>query len=129
MSSFESGKRTVSKPIEIRNMTAVAAIALLARAFPKCFFILETRRVPLKVGIRADIIAKLGAEPTALQIALQFYTHNKIYLKKLVAGAQRFDLAGEPAGIVTADQEAQAKEILARRLLKRKQARQPEAQP
>ena len=78
MSSFESGKRTVSKPIEIRNMTAVAAIALLARAFPKCFFILETRRVPLKVGIRADIIAKLsGAEPTALQIALQFYTHNK----------------------------------------------------
>ena len=77
-----------------------------------------------------DIIAKLsGAEPTALQIAMQFYTHNKIYLKKLVAGAQRFDLAGEPAGIVTADQEAQAKEILARRLLKRKQARQPEARP
>jgi sRNA-binding protein len=123
---------TVDKPSPSSDRTrAIAAISLLAKAFPKCFSLLETRRLPLKVGIKADIVAKLsGAQPEALRVALKFYCENLVYLSKLVAGAQRFDLAGKVAGAVTADQEAQAKAILAqRRLNKKKLPRQAEARP
>ena len=35
-------------------------IALLCERFPKTFFMLERRRVPLKVGIFDDLVTALG---------------------------------------------------------------------
>ena len=44
-----------------------------------------------------------------------YYAHNANYLKALVADAVRIGLDGEPAGTVTADQEAFARRELAKR--------------
>jgi sRNA-binding protein len=33
---------------------------MLCREFPQCLFLFERQRRPLKVGIRADILARLG---------------------------------------------------------------------
>ena len=41
--------------------------------------------------------------------ALRCYTHNRAYRLRLIAGAMRIDLNGQPAGFVTKKQEAAAK--------------------
>jgi ProP effector len=81
-------------------------IDLLAERFPACFARYEARRKPLKVGIKADILAALGGAITEreLSIALRIYTSNEVYRRRLVEGAARIDLKGEPAGAVTPEQ-------------------------
>jgi sRNA-binding protein len=69
--------------------------------------------------------------PIELGIALRFYVGNAAYLRGLLKGAWRIDLAGNPVGSVTADQEADAKAKIAAREAKaaaRKQSRKT-AQP
>ena len=106
-----------------RHQAAAAAIRLLAEFYPKCFSIYEERRRPLKLKIHLDIQAALdgGAITTAeLHNALGAYCSNPIYLGALRRGACRLDLNGEPAGTVTADEEAHAKATLARIKAKQK---------
>ena len=52
----------------------VAALELLCERFPKCFVLREHRRVPLKIGIRDDIIAIIGdaIDHQLLGITLQY---------------------------------------------------------
>ena len=88
-----------------------ATIRALAERWPKCFAVSEKQRRPLKIGIGDEVRALLtDAEVSA---ALAFYTGSTSYLKALVAGAVRIGLDGEPAGVVTADQEGDAQRRLA----------------
>jgi ProP effector len=98
-----------------RNQAIAAAIVLLAETFPKCFSIYEGRRRPLKLGIHLDIQATLDGAitPTELHKALGSYCSNQSYLGYTRKGAWRLDLNGEPAGAVTADEEAHARAMLA----------------
>jgi ProP effector len=83
---------------------AVALIELLAERFPKSFFIYEVRRRPLKVGIFQDLLATRILGEDELHAALRFYCNNKVYRSRLVVGAVRIDLVGNPAGVVTHEQ-------------------------
>ena len=105
-----------------RHDAIAAAIALLAETFPKCFSVYEGRRCPLKLGIHLDIQAALDSAitPTELHRALGFYCSNAAYLGALRNGAPRIDLNGEPAGVVRADEEAHARETLAKIRAKQK---------
>jgi sRNA-binding protein len=91
-----------------RHELNLAIIGSLAERFPKCFAICESRRKPLKVGIRDDIFAAIGDvfNKSDVFAALGYYASNPAYRKKLRAGATRFDLNGNPAGVVTAEQAA-----------------------
>jgi ProP effector len=99
-----------------RYQAIVAAIALLAETFPKCFSVYQGRRRPLKIKIHLDIQAALNGVITLADLhgALGTYCSNQAYLGHTRKDAWRLDLEGKPAGTVTADEEAHAKTILAR---------------
>jgi len=107
------------------NPEVNSAIDLLAELFPKTFSRFEQRRRPLKVGIRADLLAALDGAITPVELAhaLTCYTANLWYLDSLRAGAVRVGLDGEPAGIVTPEEAAQATETYARLLARRARRR------
>src|SRR5262245_24827903 len=46
-----------------------AVLALLAETWPKCFFLLEKRRKPLRTGIRDDILAVLDGAITPAELS------------------------------------------------------------
>jgi ProP effector len=97
------------------NQAVTAAIALLAETFPKCFSVYEGRRRPLKLGIHKNILAAVDGALTPLELgkALGAYCANRVYLGHTRTGAWRLDLDGNPAGVVTANEEAHAKATLA----------------
>ena len=98
-----------------REQNLEAAITLLAKLFPKAFFVFEQRRKPLKIGIRDDILAAFAGviAPRDLSAALGYYTRNVGYLRAMLCGAYRIDLDGNVAGVVDRDQEIAAKQKLA----------------
>ena len=109
---------TISTTTRPRNLAVDAAIALLAETWPAAFFEYERRRVPIKVGIRDDILAALDGAitPEELGAALRRYTGNRHYLRALAfpaAGAARVDLDGNPCGEITKEQAARAAGLLA----------------
>ena len=97
------------------DATGAAVITLLAESFPKCFSVYQPRRRPLKLKIHLDIQAALDGAitPAELHRALGLYCSNEAYLDHTRTGAWRLDLDGNPAGTVTADDEAHAKATLA----------------
>jgi len=105
--------------------TAVRLVALLAEKFPAAFVPYEQHRRPLKVAIHEDIMRVLGNEVARWKVrkALAFYTNASGYLRASVEGAPRIDLNGEAVGVVTAGEEAHARE----RLAKNRAARSPKA--
>ena len=88
-----------------------ATIKLLYEQFPQTF----CRRAPVPLKVYADTLAAVNGavEPGNLKSALRAYTSNARYLRALSAGAHRVGLDGSPAGTVTAEDEAAAKERLA----------------
>src|SRR5262245_8775696 len=85
-------------------------LTMLAARWPRSFAVLEANRRPLKLGIRDDITAVLGADtPPRLSQALAWYCNAVGYLRRCVPGATRRDLVGEPAGEVTTDEAANAR--------------------
>src|SRR5262245_45202481 len=100
---------------KLRDATVAAVIALLAETFPQCFSVYEGRRRPLKLKIHLDIQAALDGAITSAELskALGVYCSNPVYLGHTRNGAWRLDLDGNPAGTVTADEEAHAKATLA----------------
>jgi ProP effector len=99
------------------TVTADAVICLLSERWPRAFAIYEKRRRPLKVGIHTDLAAALdGAlDRRELAIGLRRYCSSRGYLLAMRAGAARIDLDGNVTGILTAEDEAHAKQRLARR--------------
>src|SRR5262245_44585986 len=104
-----------SEAKKLRDTTVAALIALLAETFPKCFSVYQGRRRPLKLKIHLDIQATLDGAitPAEFHKALGTYCSNQAYLSHTRKGAWRLDLDGNPAGVVTADEEAHAKATLA----------------
>ena len=80
-----------------RDAKADAALALLCERWPKCFFMFQGRRLPLKIGIHKDIPDGL-IEPKILRLAFRLYVNNPGYLNAMRLGAARVDLNGEVAG-------------------------------
>jgi sRNA-binding protein len=118
---------------KLQDTTVAAAIALLAERWPQCFSVYEGRRRPLKLKIHLDIQAAVdgAVTPAELHKALGVYCSNPVYLGHTRKGAWRLDLDGNPAGTVTAEEEAHAKATLAGIEAKkaRRAAAKPAAQP
>ena len=51
-----------------RNLAADAAIALLTERWPLCFSVYERRRLPLKIGIKDEILAALDGAITPAEL-------------------------------------------------------------
>jgi hypothetical protein len=90
-----------------------AALEFLTERFPKCFDLNNPR--PLKIGIAFDIVAAAPPEISwlAITLALDSLTKSQSYLARVVAGEPRIGLDGEPAGVVTPNDEAYAMKRLA----------------
>ena len=107
---------------------AVNAIhAILRERFPLAFPQHYDDLRPLKIGILADLIARLpGFDPTALRRALANHTSRDGYLLALLHGRgdRRYDLDGQPAGTVTVEERTAA----AQRLVASQQRQQAKAE-
>jgi ProP effector len=93
-----------------RDQAVEAVLELLAERWPACFSVYERRRRPLKIGIHHDILTMRDGviTPRELTAALRRYVHNRHYLWRMVVGASRIDLDGNPAGAVTTEEAAGA---------------------
>jgi ProP effector len=95
---------------------ALASIEALEARWPKTFFLNQLNRLPLKCGIRDDVIAAgIEMTPGKLSSALRVYCGNRFYLKRLLPNAARIDLNGEPAGFVNSIDARRASDELRRR--------------
>ena len=88
---------------------------LLTTLWPELFDFNAPR--PLKIGIMDDMLVSAKAQSIPLQLAdirlcLRTYTLRTRYQKSLINGGERFDLNGEPCGIVTPEQQEMAKQTL-----------------
>lgn len=69
------------------------------RRYTDTFFKGHTR--PLKVGIHEDLVAREPWPDKLVRRALACYVHLPRYLKAVRVGAERVDLDGQPAGLVS----------------------------
>ncbi len=86
----------------------------LCQAFPVCFNRTDPR--PLKIGLGEELMALAGVHPaladltrTRIRRALKVYTGMPAYRQALARGGPRYDLAGQPVGEITPDQQADAR--------------------
>lgn len=99
-----------------------AVLEQLCRVFP-----VFRNAQPLAIGIDKSIRMRLP-EISSYQLsrALDWHTGSMRYLKALANGEQRFDLDGNPCGVVTAEQRDLAKKSLVERFRKTAERRQEE---
>jgi ProP effector len=109
------GGRVVKPTRRRRNARLVQeTLAVLIERYPKCFTLAEADRRPLKIGVGGEIVAAHpDIQRSRIGAALAWYTRSWAYLEKLTEGAERVDLAGAGAGVVSASEAADAVEKLA----------------
>lgn len=97
-----------------RRAVAKDIRAVLVERFPKCFMAAKKAKLPLKLGIRDDILAACpDLQVGDVKIFLEEYCqYGPRYLAAIVEGADRVALDGSVDGAVTADQARRAKERL-----------------
>jgi ProP effector len=88
---------------------AEATIGEIVAAFPAAFTLDPALIRPLKLGIRDDLYATSDISHRRISAALARYCRSPSYLKVLAEGAVRVDLAGKPAGMVTAAEATAAR--------------------
>jgi ProP effector len=88
-------------------------ITELVAAFPAAFTLDRTLVRPVKLGIKDDLYGQSAISHRRITAALRSYCNSVHYLRASTEGAVRIDLAGEPAGTVTATQARHATEGLA----------------
>ena len=88
-------------------------IAELVAAFPAAFTLDRTLVRPVKLGIKDDLYGQSAISHRRITAALRSYCNSVHYLRASTEGTVRIDLAGEPAGTVTATQARHATERLA----------------
>jgi ProP effector len=82
---------------------------------------------PLAIGIHKALLERQpDLEKAALRAAMKAHTHSTRYLKGIVDGATRYDLAGNADGSVTLEQQAQAVATLKERIRKASERRKAE---
>ena len=86
-----------------------SAIKELVTAFPAAFTLDPTLVRPLKLGIRDDLYGQSDISHRRIGAALRSYCNSVNYLAAHTGGAERVDLAGKPAGIVTAAEAEHAR--------------------
>lgn len=91
--------------------------ALFAAAVPTAPGAAAEPPKPLKLRIQADIQQRAPGifSKRSLSIFLSRYTTGNAYIRALVAAPHRFDLDGQPAGEISEEHLAAAKEEMARR--------------
>jgi ProP effector len=90
-----------------------AAISELVAAFPAAFTLDPMLVRPVKLGIKDDLCPQSTISRGRISAALRSYCHSVPYLTASTEGAIRIDLAGGPAGAVTATEAQHAMEELA----------------
>ena len=85
-------------------------VELLKAHFPACFKEIQEIQ-PLKIGIKQDLVIRLGSKDNialsaqaCMVSSLSYYVSSAAYHKNVIAGATRIDLDGVPAGVVTAEE-------------------------
>lgn len=106
VSDLETPKRSKTK----NRAANQAAIQLLIDAYPQTFS-RETVR-PLKVGIQNDLVDEGKVARNKIKRALASYVRSPQYYRALQEGAERIDLAGQAAGVVSAEEAEHAKQKL-----------------
>ena len=83
---------------------------LLCERFPETFARDPAERQPLQRGIDRDLVSRLDGtvSRSALKRVLGIYTACPEYRARLIEGAARLDLDGNPAGAVTAGEAEHA---------------------
>jgi ProP effector len=77
--------------------------------YPGAFKNFKSAKLPLKVGIRADILAAMpDVEPKLIEAALREYCYRRDYQRYLTEGAGRVNLQGEVVGTVSAEEARHA---------------------
>lgn len=113
--------RPARKPAEPVD-PVVLSIGRLQKHFPSTFPKNPAPKLPLKIGIHQDLLAKakdIGLEEAAITEAVKTWCRGTRYWAAIVEDAPRIDLEGQPAGAVSARDAA-----LARSLENRRKARQ-----
>jgi sRNA-binding protein len=104
-----------------------AAVAALVARFPAAFSRYGSDRRPLKVGIDLDLAGRC-VDVATIRAGLRSYCRNYGYLSALKAGAPRFDLYGNVAGVVSSEEAAHAREQLAEMLAPKAAKPEPKAE-
>ena len=110
------------KPSRTSADAAARAVTTLQRHFPHAFPHSPAPKVPLKVGILKDVLARaasLGLSDRDVRNGVKLWCRGQRYWTCLVEGDARVDLTGAITGIVTAVEaeygKSQEKTRLARR--------------
>ena len=105
-------------------------VDLLKVYFPEAFKTMSDVK-PLKKGIKEDLLKSLSTidgivtEDKACMVkSLSYYVNTQAYHKSVVAGAERVDLQGKPAGAVTAEEAKYSVDKQQARLQAKKQAKE-----
>src|SRR5690349_9173722 len=77
---------------------------------------------PLTSGIHRVLAEQTGAPMPVLRLALAKLTRRNAYLAALAAGGPRYDIDGQPAGVIGPGDQKAAAEALRRRLYRSPQA-------
>jgi sRNA-binding protein len=112
---LRSGVGSASAAVrERRREQSREIIGRLAQIFPLCFSMDNPQ--PLRVGLGKEIRrAGLGIPCLALRRALHRYTKGTVYLLQVIEGADRVDLGGRSAGVVSGSEAEFARQLLEQR--------------
>jgi hypothetical protein len=103
--AHEAAKQAKWEASEARRERAFRMRDTLIERWPNCFKGPEQAKLPLKIGIHRDIKAIAPELSTRdLGTAIRYYVGDYQYRRAMVAGAVRFDLDGNPAGVVAPDE-------------------------
>lgn len=108
---FNPREKESAKKVKPRWLEYVQyGVALLQAYFPESFKSGSTIK-PLKKGIKQDLVIRLSTiegiviEDKACMVkSLAYYVNTPTYHRSVVEGAERIDLDGKPAGIVSAEE-------------------------
>ncbi|WP_244818319.1 ProQ/FinO family protein [Caballeronia sp. Lep1P3] len=95
----------------------VHAIGRLQQRFPLAFSKNPAPKLPLKVGVIDDLLAKasdIGLTETEIRDAIKVWCRGARYWSCLVEGAARVDLDGNPTGNVSAADAGRARRLKAK---------------
>lgn len=104
----------------------VVAISRLQRQFPKAFPKNPAPKLPLKLGVLADLVQHAQAlqlDEAQIKEAVKTWCDGRRYWACMVENAARVDLNGEPSGAVTANEAKHAKRMASRSASKNAAAR------
>lgn len=124
--------RTGGKPAQEAPVDPVViTISRLQKQFPLAFPKKPAPKLPLKLGIHKDLYAQaesLKLTNAEIKEAVKTWCQGSRYWACMVEGAARLDLAGVPAGEVTATDATHAQQLAERRRTHAHRARKKAAQ-